>query len=86
MKEIEEVVLKCYKKVLEDNGFNIEIDLDNKISEKYGLDSLNFVELVLSIEEELGIVMDSILAKIRKCKNIREMIETIADYKNNQNA
>lgn len=82
MQKVEEIVLKCYKQVVEARGFEVEISLDNKVSDEYGIDSLNFVELILNIEEELDVELDSILAKVRKSKTVRDIVFIINDYIN----
>lgn len=47
------------------------------LSRENGIDSLGIVTLILYIEEELGVELDSCLADIRKCKTLSNMMEII---------
>jgi acyl carrier protein len=80
MANIEEIVLTCYQCVLDEIGLNITADIKNKVGKETGLDSLGFVNLILSIEEKLNKELDPVLIELRKCKNLEEIIKIIAGF------
>ncbi len=77
MKNVKDVVLQCHNALLKEKGINKISSPDMDMTRENGIDSLGIVSLVLEIEEELGVELDSVLAMIRKSKKIAEFIEVI---------
>lgn len=82
MKTIREVVLEQHTKVMKKNGINKESCEDMSFGRTNSIDSLGIVELIVGIEEELGVELDGCLAFIRRCKSVGELIEIIENYIN----
>lgn len=77
MKDVEDTVIKCHQKILDDAGIKEMSNLNMKMSRENGIDSLGMVLLILGIEEELGINLDQYLAEIRRACYLQELINII---------
>lgn len=55
MNDIEQIVRKVIAKQL---GVGTDFDLDAKLIDDLGADSIDFIELIMSFEDELGITID----------------------------
>ncbi len=69
----EEKILEAIRKILP--GINLEIKLGDALQD-IGIDSINFVKLVIELEETFGLAFDEEMLSIRRF----ERIEDIADY------
>lgn len=82
--EIKECVIKLCQNVADEQNIEIVINENTKISRDNGIDSLGIVSLVFDIEEELNIELEDYLTKIRKCKNVCELIKVIEEAFSNK--
>ncbi|KGE19745.1 hypothetical protein [Paenibacillus wynnii] len=72
---IEKVVLNCYKRILQELESDALPCLDAKIGSRgSGLDSLGVVSLIVEIEEELEMNLDSILVSLRQSEKLVDII------------
>lgn len=83
MKNIDEVVKRCYQKVLDDSEIKTAIDLNMRMTRENGIDSLGMVTLILYIEEELGIELDYYLSEIRNAECLRDLINIVKKTQDN---
>lgn len=81
MKNIDEIILPCHTILLKEKGIDKVSNIGMDISRENGIDSLGIVTLILDIEDELGIELDTYLPDIRKSKTINELIEVIKNVK-----
>ncbi|WP_127530186.1 acyl carrier protein [Paenibacillus kobensis] len=77
MTNIEQAIMDCYKKVLEESGLNIEPSMDVTIGRDSGLDSLGLVNLMIEIEEMFDITLASVLVEIRQSHKLSELVPLI---------
>lgn len=77
MENVREIILKCYSRLMKEKNIEITPTTETMLSRDSGIDSLGIVTLILDIEEELGVELDSYLADIRKCKTLFEMMRII---------
>lgn len=85
MKTIKESIIKIYNEVLVQ--MNIDTDTDESkesMARDSGLDSLGFVNLIIGIEEEFEINLDSVLIKLRQTKRLHEVIDIVSQVINNK--
>ena len=80
MKTVRNIVLEQHTKIMKKNGVDEESRENMRFGRDYGIDSLGIVELIVGIEEELGVELDECLADIRRCKTVGELIAIIDDY------
>lgn len=77
MNKIEQTVLECYKRIMKSKGSIPNISINDKLKDENAIDSLDFVEFIVYIEEDLNIVLDSLLSEIRKCSTLKEIASVI---------
>lgn len=77
MKNIKEIVLKCHNELMEERGLKKDSDISLTMTRENGIDSLGIVTLILELEEELDIELDSYIAEIRNSKTLSELIDII---------
>lgn len=76
---IKQALLDCQNKILKENNLDLDSNLDMEMSVKNGIDSMGIVELVLALEEALDIELDNVLADIRKCKTMKELLSILEE-------
>lgn len=76
---IKQALLDCHNKILKENNIELDSNLDMEMNMKNGIDSMGIVELVLDLEETLDIELDSVLADIRKCNTMQELLNILEE-------
>ncbi len=80
-KDVEQVVLMCVKNIMKEHNINSTCSLEMGLDRSNGIDSLVMISLIISIEEELNIDLDNRLSQIRKCKDIKGLVEIVKSVK-----
>lgn len=79
MDSYKKIVLECLQKVLDEKGIKKKAELNMKCNRENGMDSLGIVSLILNIEEEINCDLDNVLANIRRCENVYELVEIVVN-------
>lgn len=82
MTRVEEVVYRVHTEIMKEQGINKESSADLAFARDNGIDSLGIVNMILDIEDELEVELDSCLQEIRKCRTVGDVIKTIENYCN----
>jgi|LauGreDrversion4_2_1035121.scaffolds.fasta_scaffold31955_5 acyl carrier protein len=61
-----------------------ELDLDSNPVEKYNIDSLDFVEMLIDLEDEFGIDLKS--SPDKKIESVRDLIREVQEALKEKNA
>lgn len=78
--DIKNAVITAFKTVSEEQGIDMEINMDTPLTRDNGIDSLGFVNLIVEIEDNLDITLDNVISKIRKCLRVKDIVNVIEDY------
>lgn len=85
-KRVEMVVIQCVEEVMkskEGESSDTKCELNFELERQCGIDSLGFIDLLLALEEKFQIELnDAILAQIRSCKYVDDLVKTIDLYLN----
>jgi acyl carrier protein len=86
MESIKDVIHKVYRNVLEETRMENDQGEGNvKVDRASGLNSLEFVNLIVGIEEELKLNLDPVLIDLRKTKRLSEVITIIENLSAEKN-
>jgi len=72
---IEEIILGAFKKIVVESGGEAEVNLSRNIYFDLSLDSLDFAEAIVEIEDEFDIVMDD--GDFYNCKTVQEVVDVV---------
>ena len=62
----------------EENNIKLEPSLEHGFDRDHGIDSLEVVNFVVDLEEELGVDLDNVLGQIRNCRIFNDIIEIVS--------
>lgn len=55
----------------------VTVDKNTEYTRENGIDFMGIVSLILTIEEVLNIELDGVLAELRMCKNVSDLVAVI---------
>lgn len=70
---INDAIFESYSNLLKAEGVNKEPKVDEKIK----IDTYGLVNLVIDVEEKLGVSLDSAISEVKQSKTLLEVIESI---------
>ncbi len=82
MSKIEERIIEIISTQIKINP--AELDLDSNPVEKYDIDSLDFVEMLITIEDEFNIDLKS--SPDKEIKSVRDLIREVQEALKEKNA
>lgn len=81
--DIKEIAKKNISEILPDVEFGGFDDEDNFAIRDLGCNSIDFAEIVMGVQEDLGLKVP--LAELGKAKTINELVDTCFESKNKEN-